>query len=284
MLFLAAAALALAPVASADHVDPEAGCAVTPGGWGGQPTKGDNPGTLLDEHFDDVFGDQLVVGDLVFEDAEDVEEALPYKGNGGAFMSHAVALEINLGFGNAGYLNGTLGGVTVTSDNATLDGKTASEILAMAEQILIDDNDIRNSEYSDLVEAMTGLNEEKFGCNEAPPCPANVMAVPKAEGSILVTWDEVAEATEYRVYRSVGDDESFIKVATVTSESYNDTSTAVGQTYYYKVTAFDGFIESEDCEAVIATAIPLFPTLAVGAVALAGSVGGYAMLRRRAEK
>lgn len=268
----------LAPLAAADHPENE-GCAVTPGGWGAPPA-GNNPGKILSDHFDEVFGAQLVVGNLVFDDAEEVETTLPYGGQGGAFKNHAVALAINIAFGDAGLLDGTVSDRTATSANATLDGKTATEILAMAEDILNTDSNIRNNEYSDLVEAMTGFNEETFGCHEEPPCPTLVTAVPQADGSIHVAWNSVAGAESYRVYRATGDGD-FVFLAETTETTYHDMTTAVGQTYRYMVTAFDGLLESEDCPAVTATAIPYFGGLVTGALALGGSIGAFAWMRRR---
>ena len=117
---------------------------------------------------------------------------------------------------------------------------------------------------------------------EAPeiPCPPNVTATANSDGSILIDWDAVADVDGYIVYRAVGEGE-FEMIATTNGTEHLDTDTEVGTTYSYYVTAFKGDFESEDCPVVMATAIPFFPTMLVGALALVGSVGAYAWFRRR---
>lgn len=277
------AAILAVPLAAADHDDAtldEITCGVTPGGWGAQPA-GNNPGQLLHDNFDDVFGARLTVGSLVFEDAQAVTDAMPYNGVGSAFKSHAVALSINIAFGNAGLLDATVAGQTAESDDPALDGKTAEEILAMAENVLRTDSDIKNNEYSSLIDAMTGFNEEAFGCNAPPPCPANVVAIPQDNGSIRLTWSAVAGAEEYHVYRATGSG-ALMHLATVKTTTYTDATTAVGQAYSYMVTADDGVLESRGCSAVIATAVPFFGGALLTAIAAVGALGAFVVLRRRA--
>lgn len=285
LLLASVAALLAAPLAGAQSDDDddvtldEVTCAVTPGGWGAKPA-GNNPGQLLHDNFDDVFGDELVVGNLVFENAQAVTDAMPYTGPGSAFKSHSVALAINIAFGDEGLLAGTVSDVTVTSSDPGIDGKTATELLAMAEDILLTDSDIRPGEYSSLIDAMTGLNEEQFGCHMPPECPANVMAIPQADGSIRLTWDATTGAVEYHVYRSTGSG-ARMHLATVNGTSYTDTTTAVGQAYSYTITADDGTLESRNCSAVIATAVPFFGGALLTAIAAVGAVGAFAVMRRR---
>lgn len=282
----AAATLAVAllmPLASAQVADGE-GCAVTPGGWGAQPS-GNNNGQLLHDNFDEVFGAELVVGDLVFEDAQDVTDALPYStGSGRAFKSHAVALEINIEFGDAGLLDGTISDVVVQDDPTTTDddpyvGMDAREILALAEQLLIDETDGELQGHA-LIDIMANFNEEQYGCHDNPPCPLGVTALPQDDGSIVIDWLEVEGAEEYRVYRATGGGD-FILLASTENTTHTDTTAAVGVTYSYVVTAFDGVFESEDCQAVVTTAVPFFGGVVGIALALVGAVGAAAWARRR---
>ena len=59
--------------------------------------------------------------------------------------------------------------------------------------------------------------------------------------SYEVTWDKVAGATGYAIYRSTTEEGKYIRIATVSGAdtvSYKDKKRYVGRNYYYKVTAF----------------------------------------------
>ena len=271
---VALAAVSAMPNAVADHPLDE-GCAVTPGGWGAKPA-GNNPASALAAHFDELFPDGLTIGGETYDSASEVRAALNGK-PADPLLEHAIALALNLAFGAAGHLDGSLEGVEV--EGGDFDGWSAEEVLDEADEAL-QDPDRSTSKYSELIDALSGLNEERFGCNEAPPCPENVMAAAQGDGSIVITWDEVEDADEYRVYRSTNETGPFILLDSTENETFTDDTTAVGQTYYYMVTAVVGEVESEECEVVSATAIPLFGPIA-GAVALVGSVAAFAALRRR---
>lgn len=119
---------------------------------------------------------------------------------------------------------------------------------------------------------------------EVPPCPPDVQVNARADGDIELTWDAVADADEYRIYRSGPDDEGdFQAYASVdgSTTSFVDEDVVQGSTYRYFVTAVVDGVESENCEIVEATAIPFFPGLMVGALAVLGGVGAFAWLRRR---
>lgn len=121
--------------------------------------------------------------------------------------------------------------------------------------------------------------EEGDEPRENPPCPTNLQATAESDGDVRLTWDTAEGAVSYNIYRTVeGGD--FDYLATTTDTTYTDTTTEVGVTYEYIVTAFDGESESVDCDSVTVTAIPFFPSLMVGAVALAGSVGAFALISR----
>ena len=367
------------PVAAADPGDEEddispQGCAVTPGGWGAPP-RGNNPASLLYAHFDDVFGDALVVGDIEFDEASEITDAIP---SGDALLNHVVALAINLAFSEAALLSGRLADVTVP--DGEFEGLTAWELLAIGEEALQDD-DRSPGEYSALIDALTGFNEQAFGCEavapecpdgemsgddgdcvpvcpdgempdesgdcvpvcpdgempdesgdcvpvcpdgempdesgdcvpicpdgempdesgdcvpicpdgempdesgdcaaaDIPSCPPNVTATAGDEGVIALGWTAVAGADAYRVYRH-GPEGGWLRVATLNATAYVDNDTEVGATYSYRVTAVADGVESTGCPVVTATAIPFFPALVVGALALVGAVGAYAWLRRR---
>lgn len=265
------AALAVAPHAAADDVT----CAVTPGGWGAPP-QGGNPGALLHANFDAVFGDALVVGPFRFETAQEVTDLLPAASD--PLLNHAVALEINLAFGAAGLLDDTLQGVEVVG--GPFDGKTAGEILALAEAALADPSR-STSKYSSLIDAMTGLNEERFGCAAAPPPKAPKDIECRFEdGAIIVEWSKVGGVDSYNVYRSAAGG-PFILVGTSEDEEFVDNAVVPGVTYRYYVTSVKDSMESGPSPTCTVTAIPFFPGVAGAAAAGAVVLVGYAAYRRR---
>lgn len=67
----------------------------------------------------------------------------------------------------------------------------------------------------------------------APGIPQNVY-VQQGNGNVLVSWDITAGATSYVVSRST-DGTTFSTVATITANSYLDSSVTVGTLYYYTV-------------------------------------------------
>ena len=264
--------------------------------------------------------------------------------NGDPLLSHAVALAINIAFGDEGLLNGTISGRTV--DDGPYANYTPRMLLDEAEDAL-EDEDRSTSKYSDLIDAMTGFNEEAYGCNDEPPtlpecpegetrndmgecvppeeecpegetrndmgecvppeeecpegetrndmgecvpvvpeqpdapdCPAGVGATANDGGSITLSWTAADGATTYNVYRGPNAD-SMTLVGTTTETSFTDETTEAGNTYTYRVTAVGPGGESEDCGVIEATAIPFFPSFVVGALALVGAVGAYAVVGRK---
>ena len=81
--------------------------------------------------------------------------------------------------------------------------------------------------------------------NEPPTAPTNLSASVNAD-SVNLTWDTVADATSYNVYR----DSSLI--ASPTTTTFTDTALADG-TYLYEVSAVDGAGESTSKASVSAT-------------------------------
>lgn len=116
----------------------------------------------------------------------------------------------------------------------------------------------------------------------APACPGNVTAVATGNNTIRLTWEPSPNASQYRVSRAEGSgpfvDTHAIILAPDTT--FEDTVLSHGVTYRYRVIAENAAGSSVGCSEVEATAIPEFPTLAVGAIALVGGVAAYAMLRR----
>lgn len=119
-----------------------------------------------------------------------------------------------------------------------------------------------------------------------PPCPVivDVQATSEdGEATVTLDWSAVADADAYVVYRAV-DGEDFEQVGETAGDvtMFTDTTVEAGVTYEYYVTVVVDGIESENCAVVEASAIPFFPSLLVGALAVFGSVGAYFWIRRSA--
>jgi hypothetical protein len=88
--------------------------------------------------------------------------------------------------------------------------------------------------------AVTGLSQSAIA--QCPPSePQNVRAT-KATwcGSIVVTWNEVSGANNYSIYRGttpIWGNSSLVGVSLFGDPQFTDVTAAVGQTYYYWVTA-----------------------------------------------
>ena len=119
------------------------------------------------------------------------------------------------------------------------------------------------------------------GGGQGVPCPPGVIVTAVEDTTITVAWTAVADADSYNVYRAVGAGE-FDLLATTAALSIVDTDTTVGETYTYVVRAVVDGVESEGpCGENEVTAIPFFPTEAGFAMAGLGSLGIYALVRRR---
>ncbi len=98
-----------------------------------------------------------------------------------------------------------------------------------------------------------------------------VSAVEKTAGSIDVTWEKNSSAESYNVYRKDGKSGIYQMFATIEDKEqtvYNDSDILIGKTYYYKVTAVCGEMESdlELTREVSARTLPAATTVAEGGV------------------
>lgn len=66
-----------------------------------------------------------------------------------------------------------------------------------------------------------------------------IKATPVANGA-EITWEALAKANAYEVYRKTADDADWIKLARVSTTKYTDTAMASGVVYFYMVKAFSG--------------------------------------------
>lgn len=114
------------------------------------------------------------------------------------------------------------------------------------------------------------------GCVDTPPSGLECDATEKG---ILLTWDAHPNATSYRIYRTAG--ESFPEqIANVTETEYLDEDVEGGEDYTYFVTAWTEKGESAHTSCDV-RAIPYFPGVLVGALAVVGGVAAYVAWKRR---
>lgn len=123
-------------------------------------------------------------------------------------------------------------------------------------------------------------------CEPTPPaptpCPPTLIATALTGAEVSLTWGAVLDADAYLVYRATGEgDYELVAELDGQTLAYLDDDVEAGLVYHYTVTAVVDGVPSVDCDEASVTAIPFFPTWTVGALALAASVGGFVMLRRR---
>ena len=97
----------------------------------------------------------------------------------------------------------------------------------------------------------------------APAQPANLTAQALDATSIQLTWDAVAGADGYTVYRSLTPDGTFTEVNNSATNTYTDEGLLPNTVYYYKVAAYTGSDYSPETGPVNATtqrAVPSVPT------------------------
>ena len=86
-----------------------------------------------------------------------------------------------------------------------------------------------------------------------PETPAKLKATQTLLG-VALTWKSSANADGYTVYRSASKDGNYAAIGTTSIAAYYDTSVRSGNTYYYKVEAFQnresGKVKSAKSEAV----------------------------------
>ncbi|HVM45599.1 MAG TPA: hypothetical protein VM582_06655 [Candidatus Thermoplasmatota archaeon] len=116
-------------------------------------------------------------------------------------------------------------------------------------------------------------NVAVYNVTVIPSAPQDLTCSASSEGNLL-GWRGLEPGTEFTVYRG-GD----ILVRTEESR-YLDSDVAVGQTYSYRVTWFDGHMESAAARCEL-TAVPFFPGVLAGALAGLVAIAAYVTLRRR---
>ncbi|MGN0649835.1 MAG: C1 family peptidase, partial [Oscillospiraceae bacterium] len=78
-----------------------------------------------------------------------------------------------------------------------------------------------------------------FTDSEAVAKPQNVKAAVSGDKQVTVSWDSVAGATSYRVFRADSATGTKTLLKAVSTTSYTDTTVSTGKTYYYFVAAYN---------------------------------------------
>ncbi|MEL7569205.1 MAG: fibronectin type III domain-containing protein, partial [Eubacteriaceae bacterium] len=82
-------------------------------------------------------------------------------------------------------------------------------------------------------------NESNIASLKVIPTTPVVSVSPASYNSLSLSWDSVAGATGYRIYRSTSSSGTYASLTTVTSgTSYINSGLATGTTYYYKILAY----------------------------------------------
>ena len=84
----------------------------------------------------------------------------------------------------------------------------------------------------------TGYTNPWYGYPAAPAKPTGLKGVSSGYNSNKLTWDTVAGATGYSIYRSTSPDSGFTYLKGVTGTSYTNTGLTTGKTYYYQIKAY----------------------------------------------
>ena len=121
---------------------------------------------------------------------------------------------------------------------------------------------------------------DEEGGGSACEGPTNVTAVANENETVTVSWDGVADADSYNIYRAIGAG-TMTFLASTTGTSYLDENVTNGVTYSYNVTAVIEGDETDACETAQVTAIPDLPGVFAMALASAGGLAAYALVRRR---
>ena len=77
-----------------------------------------------------------------------------------------------------------------------------------------------------------------------PPAPVIKIGNSATSGKPMLTWNAVSGATSYKVYRATSQNGTYSLLGTVTTTSYTNTGAQPGVTYYYKIKALRGTVES----------------------------------------
>jgi transcriptional regulator CtsR len=97
----------------------------------------------------------------------------------------------------------------------------------------------------------------KTAVGPPPNAPSNLVATPISSSQINLTWqDNSSDETGFKIERKTGSG-SYFQIATVGANvtSYSNTLLSAGTTYYYRVRAYKGTLNSDYCKEASATTL-----------------------------
>jgi len=83
------------------------------------------------------------------------------------------------------------------------------------------------------------------GCSVNISHPTGLSLVGTHTDRVQISWNSVSEADGYKVYRATSSNGTYSMLTTCGGTSYSDYDVTSGTTYYYKVSAYNGDIESD---------------------------------------
>ena len=94
---------------------------------------------------------------------------------------------------------------------------------------------------------LAGCGDDNTGnTGSIPGTPVGVSASASLYFSdIGVSWNHVSGADGYTIYRSLSADGTYTSVGSTSASSFNDTAVSANTTYYYRVSAYNSYGESE---------------------------------------
>jgi transcriptional regulator CtsR len=98
----------------------------------------------------------------------------------------------------------------------------------------------------------------KTAVGPPPDAPSNLVATPISSSQINLTWqDNSSDETGFKIERKTGSG-SYSQIATVGANvtSYSNTRLSANTTYYYRVRAYKGTLNSDYCKEASATTLP----------------------------
>jgi transcriptional regulator CtsR len=102
----------------------------------------------------------------------------------------------------------------------------------------------------------------KTAIGPPPNAPSNLVAIPISSSQTDLTWqDNSSDETGFKIERKTGSG-SYYQIATVGAgvTSYSNTFLSASTTYYYRVRAYKGTLNSDYCEESSATTLPPPPS------------------------
>ncbi|KHD36296.1 chitinase [Clostridium acetobutylicum] len=97
----------------------------------------------------------------------------------------------------------------------------------------------------------------KTTAKTAPPAPTGLTATSVTSSDVSLSWQTVSGASGYRIYRAISSDSNYSLLATVSTNTYKNTSLSSGTKYWYFVKAYNSYGISADSTHISVTTTAL---------------------------